>query len=211
MKIRVILLSILITGCAAGRPQVVMLLTHPPIYPRGYIPIKVGVQKFKDLRLQKEKKATEDITDFTQELTALVTRDLREAELFESIRINYNPQNVHLLLTAEVNSFYWKSHISPTTKLPYIKYIHDIGLAAGEGEGEVSITFILIDPETQKEIVSYTETAKMKRSYKKNEARSGGNETAEALRKVIEQFIDDILKDKDKILDSLPEHCNCHK
>jgi len=192
MKFKTILFSFFITGCAAGRPQVVMLFTHPPIYPKGYIPIKVGVQKFKDLRPDKEKKLTQTITDLPEELTALVTRDLREAELFESIRINYNPQNVDLLLTAEINSFYWKSSISPTTRLPYIKYIHDIGLATGEGKGEVSITFILIDPETQKEIVSYTETA-------------------EALRKVLEQFIDAILKDKEKILDSLPEHCNCHK
>lgn len=52
----------------------------------------------------------------------------------------------------------------------------------------MSITFILIDPETQKEIASYTETAKMKRSYKKNKVRSSGNETAEALRKGIEQL-----------------------
>ena len=47
---------------------------------------------------------------------------------------------------------------------------------------------IFLDPETQKEIASYTETAKMKRSYKKNETRSSGNEPAEELRKVIEQL-----------------------
>jgi hypothetical protein len=211
MKFQLLLLSIFLTGCAANRPQVVMFFTHPPIYPQGYIPIKVGVQKFKDLRPEKEKKPTKEIKDFEEELTALITKDLREAELFENIRINYNPQDIDLILTGEINSFYWKSFISPTTKLPYVKYIHDIGLATGEGEGEVTITFILINPQTMDEIARYKESVKMKRSYKKNELRSSGNETAEALRKVLKQFITHILKDKEKILDALPEYCNCNK
>lgn len=211
MKLKIIFLGIFLTGCAATRPQVVMLFAHPPIYPKGYIPIKIGVQKFKDMRPEKERKLTPGIKNLEEELTALITRDLREAELFENIRINYNPQDIDLILTGEINSFYWKSFISPTTKLPYVKYIHDIGLTAGEGEGEVTITFILINPETMEEIAYYKESAKMKRSYKKNETKSSGGETAEALRKVIEQFMTDILKDKQKILDSLPEHCNCNK
>jgi hypothetical protein len=196
-----------LTGCAT-RPYYVLLFEHPPIYPKGIIETNVGVELFQDLRPKKEKELTKSIENIAEEITAIVTRDLRDAELFKSIKINYSPEEVDLILTGEINSFYWKSVVSPTTKLPYVKYIHYLGLTSGEGEGEVELTFIIKNARTGEEIKRYKEYAKMVRKYNVYQAKSVGGETARALRQVIEKFMEDILKDKEEILKKL-KPCEC--
>jgi hypothetical protein len=202
MKKLLTLLLVLTLGCAT-KPQVIMLFEHPPIYPKGTIEINAGIDLFKDLRPEKEKKLTKGITDLAEEVTSMVCRDFREAELFDSIRISYNPKKVDLIIKGQINSFYWKAYVSPTTKLPYIKYIHELGITSGKGEGEVILTLTLINAKTGKEIARYKEKSEKIRKFTIYQKRSTGGETGEALRQVTEKLITDIIKDKEKILSSL--------
>ncbi len=195
-------MAFLILGCAS-KPQIVTMYTHHPIYPKGIIKANTGVELFKDIRPDEEKKSTAGITNLPEELTVLITKDLRDAELFNGIKINYSPEEIDLVLTAEITSFYWKSSLSPTARLPYVQYIHDIGVTSGAGKGGVAITFIIRDAKTNTELARYSEEAAIQRKYSTQEAQSSGTETAQALREVVEKFILDILNDKERILQSL--------
>ncbi|MDP8252822.1 MAG: hypothetical protein P9X27_00260 [Candidatus Kaelpia aquatica] len=193
------LLMLFALGCAS-KPQMVTMYTHHPIFPKGNIALNAGMDLFQDLRPEEEKEHTERLSNLDEELTVLITGDLRDAELFNSIRITYQPENVDIIIRGEINSFYWKSSIAPTAKLPYIKYIHDIGIKSGAGKGKVAITFIVLNARDKTEICRYEERAKMERKYSSHEAQSSGSETAEALREVVEKFIEKILSNKELIL-----------
>ena len=118
MKKLFILAVISLFGCAS-KPQIVTMYTHHPIFPKGRISLDAGIDLFQDLRTQEEKANTENLSNLDKELTVLITRDLRDAELFDSIRITYQPENVDIIIKGEIDSFYWKSSVAPTAKLPY--------------------------------------------------------------------------------------------
>ncbi len=203
MKKVVILIATLAAWGCASKPQIVTMYTHHPIFPKGRISLDAGIDLFQDLRPKEEKERTEGLSNLNKELTVLITRDLRDAELFDSLKITYQPENVDIIIKGEINSFYWKSSVAPTAKLPYVKYIHDVGIKSGAGKGEVAITFTVLNGRNNTEICRYKESAKMERKYSSHEAQSSGNETAEALREVVESFIEDILSDKELILSNL--------
>ncbi|MDP8216302.1 MAG: hypothetical protein P9L98_03150 [Candidatus Kaelpia imicola] len=197
-----LILLTLSLGCAS-KPQIVTMYTHHPIFPKGNIALKAGMDLFQDLRTEEEREHIERLSNLNKELTVLITKDLRDAELFDSIRITYQLDNVDIVIRGEINSFYWKSSVAPTAKLPYVKYIHDIGIKSGAGKGEAAITFIILNAKDNTEICRYKESAKMERKYSSHEARSSGSETAEALREVVEKFIEKILSDKELILSAV--------
>jgi len=203
MKKSIVLLAALIAWGCASKPQIVTMYTHHPIFPKGNFTLDAGIDLFKDLRTQEEQNQTEHLSNLNKELTVLITRDLRDAELFNTIRITYQPENVAIIIKTEINSFYWKSSIAPTAKLPYVKYIHDMGIKSGAGKGKVAITFITLNGKNNTEIYRYEESAKMERKYSLHEAQSSGSKTAEALREVVEKLIKDVLSDKESILSAL--------
>jgi len=195
--------SVLLAGCAAA-PKSNVLFQHTPLLPKGTVDVVVGIEQLEDKRPEKEKKLMKSISELSQQVTWVLFRDFRDAELFESISLVYDPQKVDVVVKGEIQSFFWKSDYSATTFVPIINVVHLVGVPCGESKGRVEIYLEFVNPKNGEVFASYTAASDSSKAYSLYESSSyhlsGGQETGDAFRVVAEQLRDRILADKDKIL-----------
>jgi hypothetical protein len=195
-----------LSGCAA-LPKSSVLFQHTPLLPKGTVEVKVGMDYLDDKRPDKEKKKMSHISDLSEQVTSVVCRDFRDAELFKSIKLGYNPDEVDIIIRGELRSFFWESGYSPTTFMPYLQFIHIFGVPAGTNKGRVEIYLQLVNAKTGEIISSYDEATDSKKSFSIYQSQSyrtsGGEETSDAFRIIVDQLRNDILLDREKILSSV--------
>ena len=195
-------LSLLLASCAA-LPKGSILFQHTPLIPKGKIAANVGMEPLQDKLPESDRNSLKTIENVSEQVSYLVCKDFQDAGLFKSIKLDYNPNEVDIVLKGELRSFYWRSGVTPTLFLPLIQIIHLLGVPAGKNTGKAEIYLELVNAKTGQTISSYDESSESRKSftiYQWTSARtSGGEETSYALREVIDRLRDDILRDKGKI------------
>lgn len=201
-----IFIGVIITGCAA-LPKSSVLFQHTPILPQGTVQVKAGMEKFVDKRSEKEKKCLKNITDIADQITSVFCRDFRDAELFESVKLGYDPEAVDVIIKGEIKSFFWKSGHSATAYIPYINLIHLLGVPSGENKGRVEIVLELVNANTGEIISKYSEATDSKKFFTiyqyTSHRGSGGEETSDAFRMIVDLLVKDIVADRKKIESSV--------
>lgn len=202
VTVMAIVLIFLLLGCAA-MPKSTSLFHHVPLLPRGTVDVKAGFDAFDDKRPQKEKKMMKNIPDLAEQVSSVVCRDFRDAELFDSIQMGYTKDEVDIIVRGEIRSFFWKSGYSATTFIPYVNLIHLIGIPCGSNKGGVELYVELVNAKTGERIAAYNESSNSKKAYSVYQSMShrvsGGEETGGAFRIVVDLLRKDILVDKEKI------------
>jgi len=166
---------------------------------------RIGMGKFVDVRPDDDKKATDNITDVDEKVTAKFLEDFRTSRMFSSVDFPALRDKDSLILKGEIKRFYWKTNHNPIKFIPVVNLLMLLGITSYEIEAVVDLKVQAIDPRTGAVLAEYEKTSTKKDSGTLYNSRSGesGAELAEAFRDVSKQIKEaiasDILKGKIKL------------
>jgi len=198
----VVVTACLLAGCAA-LPKSTVMFQHTPLLSKGTIPLKAGIMTLTDDRPKDEQKALRNVSAVSDQVTAVLLKDFKDANLFQQLQLVSDSKDVDVLLRGSVRSFYWRSSWNFILFVPYVSLVTLFGVPVGKNVGRVAVALDVVDPKTNQVIATYVKASGDERDYSIYQAQeyraAGGEETGNAFRTVADQLQAAILADRDRI------------